>query len=236
MNIHDIFPSRYLKAHDLGGKSFTLTIRQAQIEELGQLAEKEQCLVLYFIGAKKGFVCNRTNAMIIADLYSPETDNWVGKAIILYPTQVRAFGKINDAIRVKPQLPPPPKAKQDVPQGANEEVEEDEEEVAQRQIDQDTGEIMDGDALFGREDAPAPAAQKDKVLSQAQLTRLNILGADLHGKQWDSVRAKLVTDVSKGAVSSSKALAPDEASILIQQLERELRAAQQQQSNGKVAA
>lgn len=129
MNINTLFPSKYMKAHDLEGKSWTLTIRDARVEELGQFAEKEKCLVLYFVGAKKGLVTNRTNAMTIAALYSPETSNWIGKAITLYPTKVQAFGKVNDAIRVKPQVPPPPTTKQEVavPEAANEEYHEEEE-------------------------------------------------------------------------------------------------------------
>jgi hypothetical protein len=43
--------------------------------------------------------------MIIADLYGPETDQWTGKKITLYATNVKAFGKKEDAIRIRTAIP-----------------------------------------------------------------------------------------------------------------------------------
>lgn len=88
---------------------------------------------------------------------------------------------------------------------------------------------------------PASTSKKPDLLSQAQLTRLNILGADLYGKAWDEQRPKLVEAVSKGAVKSSKELAPAEAEVLIKGMERRLKekqAARDQEAvpNDKVPA
>lgn len=98
MNIHDIFPSRYVRAADLQGRRVTVTIKHVAVERMGKDGEAKP--VVYFRNATKGLVLNRTNAMIIATLYGPETDAWTGKAVTLYPTQVRAFGATHDAIRV----------------------------------------------------------------------------------------------------------------------------------------
>ena len=98
MNIHDIFPSRYVRAADLQGRRVTVTIKHVAVERMGKDGEAKP--VVYFRNATKGLVLNRTNAMIIASLYGPETDAWTGKAITLYPTQVRAFGATHDCIRV----------------------------------------------------------------------------------------------------------------------------------------
>jgi hypothetical protein len=109
MKIDALFPSKYVKAADLGGKPITLTIAKLAIEKMGHGAEEERKPVLYFQKATKGLVLNRTNGMIIASLHGPETDHWVGKRITLYPTTVRAFGAVQDCIRVKEEIPAQPK-------------------------------------------------------------------------------------------------------------------------------
>src|SRR4026209_2145377 len=81
MKISQLFPSKYVKAADLNGKTVTLTIAKLVVEELGHSAEKEKKPVLYFQKATKGLVLNRTNAMTIAGLYGDEADDWPGKRI-----------------------------------------------------------------------------------------------------------------------------------------------------------
>ena len=50
-------------------------------------------------------ILNRTNAMIIASLYGPETDQWTGKSVTVYSARVKAFGAWHDALRIKEQIP-----------------------------------------------------------------------------------------------------------------------------------
>jgi hypothetical protein len=116
MKISDLFPSKYVKAADLNGKPFTLAIKKLVIEEMGHGTEKEKKPVLYFSNAAKGLVLNRTNAMIIANLYGDESDGWVGKRVTIYPTQVRAFGQMQDCIRVREEIPAQPKPQQQTQQ------------------------------------------------------------------------------------------------------------------------
>lgn len=114
MNIFQVFPSNYLRAGDLNGRPYTLTIARFVVEQMGR--DEEEKPVVYFDSADKGLVLNRTNAFTIADLYGPETDDWVGKRITIYPTRVRAFGKEQDAIRVKAAIPSAPALKQPEPE------------------------------------------------------------------------------------------------------------------------
>jgi hypothetical protein len=109
MKLNILFPSKYVKAADLNGKTVTLTIARLVVEKLGHGAEEEKKPVLYFEKATKGLVLNRTNAMIIGALYGEETDDWTGKRISIYPTKVRAFGSMQDAIRVREEIPAQPK-------------------------------------------------------------------------------------------------------------------------------
>ena len=118
MKISQIFPSKYVAAADLNGKPVTLTIRTVTLEEMvTHNEERVKKPVAWFEKATKGFVMNVTNARIIADLYGDETESWAGKRISIYPTRVQAFGKMQDCIRVKPEIPaqPTPAAQQSTP-------------------------------------------------------------------------------------------------------------------------
>lgn len=106
MKISQVFPSKYLTAADLNGKQFTLTIKRVTVEEMITHDNKKvNKPVVWFDKAQKGFVMNVTNAHIIVALYGDETDDWKGKRITLYPTKVRAFGEMQDAIRVREEVP-----------------------------------------------------------------------------------------------------------------------------------
>jgi hypothetical protein len=101
MELATIFPSKYIKAADLKGHEPTVVIARAEIEKLGE----DSKLVLYFQGKEKGLVTNRTNADRIAYLYGQDTDDWIGKEIVLYTDMVNFQGKVTEAIRVKPPAP-----------------------------------------------------------------------------------------------------------------------------------
>jgi hypothetical protein len=76
-------------------------------------------------------------------------------------------------------------------------------------------------------DTPAAHAKKPDTLSPAQLSRIHILGKDVHGEAWAVEGPKMVREVSNGA-TSSKQLTSEEAALLIRDLEvkRAQRAAQ----------
>jgi hypothetical protein len=239
MKISEIFPSKYITAADLNGRPFTLTIRTVTLEEMithdNKKVKKPVC---WFEKAQKGFVMNATNGYIVANLYGDSTEDWTGQRITLYPTQVKAFGKVQDCIRVREEIPAQPRP---VAQAAQVEVQsglDDDEDVADFDgtdslditLDPDTGEIMSGDVPLWEPNAPVTA--KPNRLSPAQMTKLNVLGVDVHGKRWDAERPALVSEVSGGAKTSCKELTPDEATVLIKMLDNELKHAK----NGKVAA
>ena len=101
MKINQAFPSKYIKAADLAGKEFTLTIAKVQIEDVGGQGNEEDRPVMYFAGRSKGMVLNRTNATAIAHRYGDDTDNWTNKEIIVYPDTVMFQGKMVDCVRVR---------------------------------------------------------------------------------------------------------------------------------------
>lgn len=98
MNINDQFESKYLKASDLQGRTVKAKIRDVTTETLGD----DSKIVLYFAGKQKGMVCNRTNAMTLAEKWGPETDNWRGGEIEIFSMKVPFQGKLTDGLRVRP--------------------------------------------------------------------------------------------------------------------------------------
>ena len=97
MNINELYPSDYLKAADLKGKSVLLKMEAVEMKELG--SDKKP--VLYFKGKDKGLVLNKTNGMIIASVYGPETSNWSGKEVKIYPGKTSFNGQMVDCIKVE---------------------------------------------------------------------------------------------------------------------------------------
>jgi len=96
-NINDLYPSKFLKASDLQGRSYKVIIDRTAVEKVGQ----DQKLVVYFKGKQKGMVCNKSNAMMIAGVYSPQTDGWVGKEIKIYPGKTQFNGQVVDTLKVE---------------------------------------------------------------------------------------------------------------------------------------
>jgi hypothetical protein len=103
MNRDELFPSKYIKAADLGGKPLVVTIKSATVEALNNPngGGQQDKLLLGFVNQPKKLVCNVTNFNSIADLHGDETDGWPGKRIELYPTKASVGGKSFDAVRVR---------------------------------------------------------------------------------------------------------------------------------------
>ena len=93
---------------DVPGNELTLTIKNID-EELVEGAEgrKEKCAICHF--AEPGFkpmVLNLTNRKALSKLYkTTETTKLIGKRITIIVKQVKAFGAIHDALRIKPEIP-----------------------------------------------------------------------------------------------------------------------------------
>jgi len=99
MNINTAFPSTYLKADDLQGKVVNVVVSGCKVEPLGDGTDTKP--VLYFQGKEKGLVLNKTNASVLAHVYGPETDGWVGKPLQVFPTQTSYQGRTVDCLRVR---------------------------------------------------------------------------------------------------------------------------------------
>lgn len=101
MRLSDLFPSKYLKAADLGDRQVLVTIDAVMIEEIDDDDQTIRKPVVYFHGKEKGLVMNITNGKAIAALYGEETDEWIGRDVILYSRMVDFKGNEVPGLRVK---------------------------------------------------------------------------------------------------------------------------------------
>jgi len=99
----------YLHAADLRDQERVVVIEkitQGTFPDFEDPKAKKRKPVIWFKGKKKPLGLNSTNARQIAKLLgSPVVEQWIGKAIIIYPTTTRAFGEEWECIRVKNRLP-----------------------------------------------------------------------------------------------------------------------------------
>jgi hypothetical protein len=101
-----MYDKDYIGHWDLEGKPVTVTIREVKAGDLTQQGgRKSKRPLVFFEGAEKALVLNKTNGKIIAGLYGTKTEGWVGKKITMYPTITNFGSETVECIRVKPEVP-----------------------------------------------------------------------------------------------------------------------------------
>lgn len=102
-SINNIFPSRYLKAHELQGKEPVVTIAKVALEAMGR--SRDVCPVVYFRDKAKGLKLNITMARAIAAIAgSDDTDHWTGTVVQLFATTDEFATKTFPVVRIKAPL------------------------------------------------------------------------------------------------------------------------------------
>lgn len=105
------FNYKWLGAYCLpDGKDIVLTIREMKREEVvGDSGNKEQCLIAYFHENSKPMIINKTNCKTLEKLFkTPIIEEWSNKQIQVGAAQVKAFGSVVDALRIRPFAPASP--------------------------------------------------------------------------------------------------------------------------------
>lgn len=106
MKISDAFPSTYLKAADLQGRTVRVTIADCRMEHF----DDESKPLLMFVGKDRGLILNKTNSGMLVAALGDETDLWRGRVVELYPDRVMFSGRMVDAIRLRVPGPAAPAA------------------------------------------------------------------------------------------------------------------------------
>lgn len=98
MRKDQIYPSKYLKAPDLRGRDVTVTI-----ENVEQVAlQGKPSILVYFRGKEKALVVKPAIFdQIELATGCPDTDDWEGKSITLFPTETLFAGQTYEVIRVR---------------------------------------------------------------------------------------------------------------------------------------
>jgi hypothetical protein len=92
---------------ELPNREATLTIARIVDEAVVTNGKEERCTVCYWTDrAYKPMILNVTNKKMIAKLYhTKDTEKLAGKAVVIGVEQVKAFGDIHDALRIRKRIP-----------------------------------------------------------------------------------------------------------------------------------
>lgn len=98
----------YIGSHNLEeGEEMLLTITKFEGEEpvTGSDGSKQVKPVLYFEEDVPKMIMNMTNGNVVSSLYGTHPEKWIGRQIQIYVGKVKAFGKLQDALRVRDFVP-----------------------------------------------------------------------------------------------------------------------------------
>ncbi len=100
MDAESLYPSRWLKAADVG-----TTKQKVRIAEVNPITVKEgqpQKLEVKFSEFDKGVVLNKTNAEALMKVFGKETGGWVDKIVEIFTVYVNFRGENVPSIRLEP--------------------------------------------------------------------------------------------------------------------------------------
>lgn len=109
----DLYAGRFLKAGNFNGKPVTLTIKDANREELEGEDGKKMRVILSFAETEMQHVAPKTNGLCIKAMFGEKLADWVGKRVTLFPSTfngepaIRVWGSpdIESDISLSIQLP-----------------------------------------------------------------------------------------------------------------------------------
>jgi hypothetical protein len=102
MKTSELKSSKYMKKEDCGDDGILVTIKELKQENVAPDNKPEELkYILYFQGDVKPLVLNGTNIKLIEKaLGSDETDDWTGKAIVLFNDEnVEYMGEVVGGVR-----------------------------------------------------------------------------------------------------------------------------------------
>jgi hypothetical protein len=104
MNINQLYPHKYANGEDLKGKPVKVTIARVSMEKMRPNPQSQEVEkpVLHVENGSKGIVLNKTLAVQIANiLQADDTEDWMGKQVVLYPVPLIVAGQSRVGIRAK---------------------------------------------------------------------------------------------------------------------------------------
>jgi hypothetical protein len=115
MKTSEMKESKYIKGSDVGEGGMLLTIRgDVAQDNVAMEGEPEKLkYTVEFEEIEKPLVLNSTNIDILERLHGPDTEDWVGKQVIVYFDPNVAFkGKVTGGLRIRSAAPVAPRQPQ----------------------------------------------------------------------------------------------------------------------------
>lgn len=83
--VSQVYPTRWLKAEDLQGKTVRVKIANVEVESVRQIMTNEFVpkLAVSFVNAHKVLLCNATQARTLAGMFGDNTDGWIDHEVTL---------------------------------------------------------------------------------------------------------------------------------------------------------
>jgi len=109
-NYDELYPGRFLKSGELGGRAATVTISAVDRESLPQDKGGYKTRgIISFKGRDKQWVLNSTNGQCLKAMFGDKPQQWVGHRLTLVSEMVPMSGEQVNAVRVKgsPELTEP---------------------------------------------------------------------------------------------------------------------------------
>lgn len=103
-NANEIYQgsSDNLKAADIGDQMLTYTIASVDLKKFDK---GDQKLILSFHEIDKTMVLNKTNSDFLSDLFTPDTDMWFGKQVMLFTIPTEYQGNKTMGLRLRSPAP-----------------------------------------------------------------------------------------------------------------------------------
>lgn len=92
----ELYPGRFLKAGELRGRQFTLTIESVDLDELEGDKGKKIKGVISFRETPKQLALNKTNGICLREMFGRSLSMWEGKRVTIFPGQWNG----DDCIRI----------------------------------------------------------------------------------------------------------------------------------------
>jgi len=104
MKLGDAFPSKYLSGKDIGDNLVRVKIKDIEMDDVS--GDGEMKPLMYFEGKKKALILNKTNYSRLGLFFpdfaaSDDSDDLIGKEVIIYTELITFQGSTNPACRLK---------------------------------------------------------------------------------------------------------------------------------------
>ncbi len=98
---------KYLGAAEFDGCDHDYTIKLIEQKNVAyeEDDDPEEAWIISFEETARQLLLNKTNCAAIGAIHGDNANEWIGKSITLFPARVKAFGVMQDAVRVRPDAP-----------------------------------------------------------------------------------------------------------------------------------